>query len=322
MTHTFRFAVSALSLSLLAFPALAQNAPIRIGPGGSPYQTQSPADNAQLARQSARITDLEAELSELTGRIENLEFRLTQRERAYEDAMSANATLRDQIADLSERIDDLAASPARSGASASRSGVSNPFAENSPATSGPRSLSGNAEAGSRDDRVTTRFPSAASSEDDMEAELEGSASPSTRPQGSLGTLAASQLPGQAGPLFELGKNRLLSFDYDGAEDAFRAFLEEFGDDEQAGEANYWLGEVLYLQGDYAGSARFLTTFVRDYADDPRRGDGVVKLARALREVGETDQACAFLGRLKQVDPDASARTVEAANVQRQLAGCN
>ena len=156
----------------------------------------------------------------------------------------------------------------------------------------------------------------------MREEREAESLAGGQESGSLGTLPASDLPGEAGPLFELGKNRLLNFDYGGAEAAFRGFLDEFGEDPQAGEAHYWLGEILYHQGNYAGSARFLTTFVRDYPSDARRGEGVVKLARALREVGETEQACAFLGRLKQVDPDASARTVEAANVQSQLAGCN
>ena len=148
------------------------------------------------------------------------------------------------------------------------------------------------------------------------------ANPQSRlPEGSLGTLPASQLPGGAGPLFELGKNRLLNFDYDGAEKAFRSFLEEFGDDEQAGEAHYWLGEVLYQQGDFAGSARFLTSMLQDYPDDPRRGEALVKLARSLREVGEPARACAFLGRLDQVAPDASAVTKNLARVEQQRSKC-
>ena len=320
-----RSSIAALSVLLISAPALAQSAPIRIGPGGSTYTTDNDAQS-QMARQSTRITDLEAEISRLTGRIEQLEFRLTSREQAYQDAMETNRQLDERLIELNSRMSGLeqALKTPPTG-----SGALSPLTEDREPGAGPRDLSGGpafgnfselpdeASSGRNDTRRSFQ-----TSDAEMTAETSSSTSGRRLPEGTLGTLPASRLPGQAGPLFQLGKNRLLNFDYAGAERAFTQFLNEFGDEPEAGEAHYWLGEVLYQQGDYAGSARFLTTFVRDYTGDPRRGEGVVKLARALREIGQEDTACQFLSRLNQVDPNASERTIEAANVQRQLAGCN
>ena len=319
---------AALGLVLLSAPALAQsNAPIRFGDGGSSYQTDAEMQ-AQMARQSARIVDLESEISRLTGRIEQLEFRMVSSENAREQ-------LQEDFNRLNERIDTINARLAQGGSSVNTGQPRPSFQQVAPEVpTGPRNL----QTGDGSVRYTTpgrpetAVPNTAPGGPRALAGAPGTTTtqsstavvrgPDGRlPEGSLGTLPASQLPGEAGALYELGRNRLLNFDYAGAEQAFRAFLDAFGDDPQAGEVHYWLGEVLYQEGDYEGSARFLTSFVRDFPDDSRRADGVVKLARALVEVGDTTRACQFLARIDQIG-DVSARTMQAANVQEQLAGCN
>ena len=333
MKHARHSVLAALGLVLLSAPAMAQsNAPIRFGDGSSSYQTQQDMQD-QLSRQSARVVDLEAEISRLTGRIEQLEYRLSESENAREQ-------LQEDFRSLNERIDTINARLA-AGASSVNSGAATTgqprpsFQQVAPEVpTGPRNIQ------TRDGSVRYTQPgrpetAVPNTSPDGQAALSGGrattgstqTAPFTRgpdgrlPEGSLGTLPASQLPGEAGALYELGRNRLLNFDYTGAEQAFRAFLDEFGDDPQAGEVHYWLGEVLYQEGDCEGSARFLTSFVRDFPEDPRRADGVVKLARALVEVGDTNRACQFLSRIDQIG-DVSARTMQAANVQEQLAGCN
>ncbi len=297
----------------MSAPAFAQSAaPIRIGPGGSTYQTAEDTQSV-MARQTARITNLEAELSRLTGRIEELEFRLSASERAREEITQDYLSLNERIAALNERLNTTENSVLQ--------GTPRPsFQSNAPQvpSSDPRELMGSST-GSVSNSVDESPSFGFNTEDDVRLERD---SAGRLPEGSLGSLPASRLPGDAGALYETGRNRLLNFDYAGAEVAFRAFLDEFGEDPQAGEVHYWLGEVLYQEGDYAGSASFLTSFVRDFPDDPRRADGVVKLARALVETGDTQRACGFLGRIEQVDPNVSDRTLQAANVQSQLAGCN
>ena len=142
------------------------------------------------------------------------------------------------------------------------------------------------------------------------------------PEGSLGTIPASALPGEAGPLFALAKSKLIQFDYAGAEEAFRAFLERFGDDPQAGEAHYWLGESLYQQKAYADSGAAYTTMIRSYPDNPRAPDALVKLARAMRLIGDKEKACLALGTLPSRYPNASGVTRDLAAVERTKSGCD
>lgn len=141
------------------------------------------------------------------------------------------------------------------------------------------------------------------------------------PQGSLGTLPASALPGEAGPLFAEAQSRLLKFDYEGAEVAFEAFLEQFGDDPQAPQARYWLGEVLYQQGAYAESGAAFTDMLRAAPDDARAPEALVKLARSLRLVGEPAKACTALATLTKRYPNASTVTRDLARVESVRSAC-
>jgi len=309
----FRFAVCALGLSMTSLPVLAQSAPIRMGNPSSAY-TQQDNTQAQISRQIARMGELEAQLSQLTGRIETLEYRLGQAEADREELAEDNRDLRDRMAELEKRLENQSTRNVTSQSSREPSPLGSDRAGNGAVwTNGSGASNREENSGPRN---LTPGANSANTSDTSSAGSSG-----RLPEGTLGTIPAAALPGNAGALFELGKSRLISFDYEGAEVAFREFLNEFGDDPQAGEAYYWLGEALYQQEDYAGSARFLTTMVQDYTDDPRRGEALVKLARSLRELGETGRACAFLQRLGDVDPNASTATRERAQLEMQRSSC-
>jgi tol-pal system protein YbgF len=141
------------------------------------------------------------------------------------------------------------------------------------------------------------------------------------PEGSLGTLPASQLPGEAGPLFALARQRLLQLDYQGAQEAFQSFIDKFGNDRQAGEAHFWLGEALHQQGAFAESATAYTTLIRSFPDDERAPDALARLARAMRLIGDTQRACQALDQLPRRYPNASRTVREMAAVERTRSGC-
>lgn len=317
MTHLIRTSLFALSVAVLSGSAFAQNAPIRVGPGGAQYQT-GPTAEQLMARQAARITDLEEQLSRLTGRIEQMEFRLAERENAYEDALEANQDLREQMADINGRLRALETRPTPSASrnSGPTTQRDTPFGS---VVSSSRTTTSSSEPEQRP-RVISRYPAETSNTGGPRALTPGAAASQT-PSTQSGL--AMRLPGDANELFEHGKTRLLMSDHAGAEIAFETFLEQFPEDNRQGEAHYWIGEALYLQGNYDGSAQYLKTFVHDFSSDPRRADGVVKLARALTEIGEEGQACQYLDRIPDL-PAASVtdRTRDAAAVQRRNAGCS
>lgn len=310
MKTCFISLIAVSSLAVMVQPSLAQqsSAPIRMGQTST--QVALEQTDAVMSQQAARIGSLEAELQNLTGRIQTMQFQIGQAEQARTDLERENQKLSERLARLEGQVEAMS----RQSQSVSRDLLNRPLP--SPETSG------------RSDSTVMTNPSGGTwtrnlppTQNDPEPRqiVERPAKPSS---GSLGTIPASALPGDSGAMFAMGKNRLIAFDYSGAEVAFRAFLETFGDDPQAGEAHYWLGEALYHQGDFAGSARFFTDLLKNYPDDPRRGEGLVKLARSLREVGETSRACTFLSRLDDVDPNASTVTRQRVLQEQQRSNCS
>jgi len=288
--------------------------------------------NAELR---ARMTGIESDKAQLNGKVETLEFLLSQSrdeinrmqtddaelerlitrlERRLSDQEKTIADLNRQVASLQPEPAFLAPGPAQAtpdaGADTFDESGSGDLVDDSATdpASGPTRIVRRVEA----DTATIQ-----SADERTQTDPDGQA----LPQGSLGTLSASALPGEAGPLFGEAKSRLLQFDYAGAEEAFRAFLARFGDDPQAGEAQYWLAEVLYQQEAYAESGAAYTDMIRSYPDDPRAPEALAKLARSMRLVGDTEQACNALNLLPQRYPNASGVTRNLAAGERVRSGC-
>ena len=266
----------------------------------------------RLTSQTRRIQQLEQDMTVLKSRLGQTEQGLTDLMAAPEaeaeeisasTRLSAPANQAEQITGVNPDGPEAATQPASGElsqpvsrtSSASSEGPAQPVAESAETSAMP---AGTNDAGS-----------VSASEIDL-------------PQGSLGSIPASALPGEAGPLFALAKSRLLQFDYAGAEEAFRAFLGQFGDDPQAGEAQYWLAEVLYQQEAYPEAGQAYTTMIRSFPDDPRAPEALAKLARSMRLVGDTEQACAALDLLPTRYPDASGVTRSLAAGERVRADCD
>lgn len=321
-------ALAAAATLLVAAPAFSQ-API--SQGRTSATTQLQASNADLR---IKLVDLETENARLTGEVEELRFLLNQSREQIEGMQADDQEIARQLKLLNSKINQLSnkVSELESGGSSSRftSGSTAPSASGSTGTtttirrtvttdaSGPKNISGTST-------NRTPVPTEAGAAEAAGAGVVPSpitVSSDTPPQtGSLGTISASNLPGAAGPLFAEAKLRLTQFDHAGAEEAFRAFLEQFADDPQAGEAQYWLGETLYQQGAYAEAGAAYTLMIQKYPDDLRAPDALVKLARAMRLVGESERACAALSALPQRYPDASAVTKNLAAVEATRASC-
>lgn len=260
-------------------------------------------ENADLR---VSLNDLRAEVATLNGKVETLEFLLGQSRDEINRMQDDDRQIGELLSEAETRFDAMEARIAELEASLAAAAVASP-------------LAGTGEDRAPADEVAPPAGPATT------ATIAQSATPSPAgdpPQtGSLGTISAADLPGEAGALFSEAKSRLLQFDYAGAEAAFRAFLDRFGDDPQAGEALYWLGEVLYQQEAYVDSGRAYTEMIQTYPDDPRAPDALVKLARSMRLVGETERACAALDALPQRYPDASSVTRNLAAVERTRSGC-
>ena len=327
-------AIAAAATLFVAVPSIAQ-APISQGRTSNMTQLQS--NTAELR---VKVIDLEAENARLYGEIESLQFRLNQSLETIErmqndDVELANQlkTLNGRISQLGRRVKALENAP-RSPGSSTNADVSDGSARTSKAVrrtvttspSGPRKITGAGSTRTVTSNDTSDFGEAPS--DQAQTSSNGGderriVTTGTQPAqtGSLGTLPASNLPGAAGPLFAEAKLRLTQFDHAGAEEAFRAFLDQFAEDPQAGEAQYWLGETLYQQGAYGEAGAAYTSMIQNYPNDMRAPDALVKLARAMRLVGESERACTALAALPERYPDASAVTKNLAAVEATRASC-
>lgn len=314
---------------VLAAPALSQAAPIRQGVTSGDLASQVANQTEQLQRANAQLRlqlgDMEREVAELTGKIETLEFLLGQTRDEINRMQGDDKAIGDTLRAIESRLDAMDR----------RMDSLNERIANVGTQAGSRTLSSVTEGGEQtitvrnaDGSVTRRVitpangETAADAASDAPSELTAAPTPQPLQTGSLGTISASELPGEAGPLFAEAKARLLQFDYAGAETAFAQFLTEFGEDDQAGEAQYWLGEVLFQQEKYVASGQAYTEMIRAYPNDPRAADALVKLARSMRLVGETERACAALDALPTRYPDASGVTRNLAAVERTRSGCD
>ncbi|MCF6328676.1 MAG: tol-pal system protein YbgF [Henriciella sp.] len=318
--------VLALLTATIVFtvPAEAQRRGAKITQGvtSSDFAATTDTLRAANAELGARLTGLEADRAELSGQVETLEFLLSQSRDQINDMQADDAEIGRLIGQLETRLsaqDSLIGSLEARLNSLEESSREMAFSrgEIEPGSEPASDLSNTVTTTSAPN-VTPGGPRSIV----RRTVTTSSAQPEPAPQGSLGTISASALPGEAGPLFAAAKSRLLQFDYAGAEAAFRSFLSQFGDDPQAGEAQYWLGEVLYQQEAYAESGQAYTQMIRQYPDDPRAPEALAKLARSMRLVGDTDKACNALDILPQRYPDASGVTKNLAAGERVRSSCD
>lgn len=122
--------------------------------------------------------------------------------------------------------------------------------------------------------------------------------------------------------YNYARSLLTKLDFDGAEQAFRAFIAEHGNDRLAGNAYYWLGETYYARNRFDDAARvFLDGFQR-FPDSPKAPDTLLKLAITLRSMKQPQEACATLGELKKRFPQVSQPIATRMAQEAKEAGCS
>jgi tol-pal system protein YbgF len=110
-------------------------------------------------------------------------------------------------------------------------------------------------------------------------------------------------------------------DYARAEAALREFLKRNPKDPLAGNAQYWLGESLYVRGDYQAAA---VEFMNGYTNYPKSNkgpDNLLKLGLAMANLNQNQGACTALSRIPREYPDAPENVRKAAQAERVKLKC-
>jgi tol-pal system protein YbgF len=136
---------------------------------------------------------------------------------------------------------------------------------------------------------------------------------------------ASAPPPEAGPsakqLYEQAYGYLLQRDYGAAEQAFETFLSRHAKDPLAGNAQYWLGESLYVRGQYRAAAGAFLKGYQNYAKSPKAPESLLKLAMSLQRLGQKDAACSSYSELTTKFPTLPAHVKSTAQSEQRKAGC-
>lgn len=142
--------------------------------------------------------------------------------------------------------------------------------------------------------------------------------------------AAPQLPAPAGASLPNGTPRqqydyafglLRQANYPAAEQALRAFVQRYPNDDLAGNAQYWLGKTYFVRENYVEAA---TAFAEGYKRYPRSGkaaDNLLELGMSLGNLKRTDEACLAFARLERDFPSAPSGIKERASAEKKRLGC-
>lgn len=113
--------------------------------------------------------------------------------------------------------------------------------------------------------------------------------------------------------YNYARQFLLRRDFASAEQAFSEFVSAHSEDPLAGNAQYWLGETFYVRGDYPTAARTFAEGFQRYPDSGKAPDNLLKLGMSLAQLGQSDDACITLKKLRVEYPDAPTSIVQRAD---------
>jgi len=263
--------------------------------GASAPATLAPNVAGQL---EVRLQQLEAEMQSLNGRYEEAAFQIGQ--------------LRDQLEKLAADMDfrlsrleqatgtGIGATPG--GPAATTSGSPASTASGSPSTTASGSLASTAS-GSRGTDLGAVQPA-----------------PAGTPQPTAGPVTLPE--GTAQEQYEFAFGLLRQADYAGAEQAFRQFLKAHGTHSLAANAQYWLGETLYVRNQFQEAAIAFAEGYQKFPKSNKAADNLLKLAMALGAINQREDACLALQQLGTEYRDASATIRRRADQERSRLRCS
>lgn len=122
-------------------------------------------------------------------------------------------------------------------------------------------------------------------------------------------------------LYEQAYGYLLQKDYRAAESGFEDFLRRHPSHQLAGNAQYWLGETLYVRGQYRAAAGAFLKGYQTYNRSSKAPETLLKLAMSLQRLGQKDAACSSFSELATKYPNPPAHVRSMAQAERQRSGC-
>jgi tol-pal system protein YbgF len=104
--------------------------------------------------------------------------------------------------------------------------------------------------------------------------------------------------------------------YERANAAFRDFLKKHPNSGYAGNAQYWLGESLYVSRRFKEAAGEFQRVLKNYPNSNKAPDAMLKLGYTWYELRQFDAAKAMLEQLRELYPNSTAARLAAKRLER------
>lgn len=152
--------------------------------------------------------------------------------------------------------------------------------------------------------------------------VRGAPMPQSTPEvQSLGTIPVDPESGNYQEDYDGALSHLRRGEHENAEKSLRMFLDNHGDSELAGNAQYWLGESYYVREMWRPAAQSFLICVQKFKSGLKAPDCMLKLGMSLASMGEKDKACKTLSEINRRFPDASQTIQQRARSERQRNNC-
>lgn len=241
-------------------------------------------------RQDEAIAAIQARIAELQDAHRASEARL----KALTDAHNAT---RGELTAASSRLDDMTATV--------------------------RSLNGTGETLAADLAAARRDLQAAQAQN---RELQDRLARIESAQAALAVAPAAPAPAAAAPsdpaaAFAAARTLMDAGKFAEAGDAFEAYTVAHTGQPNVAEANYWLGETLYVRENYGDAAQAYILALKNWPKSAWAPDALVKLSSSLIALKQPAEACKTLGEFTRRYPTASAPVKARARTARTAAKC-
>lgn len=127
--------------------------------------------------------------------------------------------------------------------------------------------------------------------------------------------------GSAQEQYDYAFNLLRQADYANAETAFAQFLKANPDHTLSANAQYWMGETLYVRNKFKEAAVAFAEGYQKYPKSNKAPDSLLKLALALSAMKANEDACAALGELQTKYKDAPATIKRRGEQEKNRLKC-
>ena len=116
-------------------------------------------------------------------------------------------------------------------------------------------------------------------------------------------------------------NLLTSGDYKGAEGALKEFIKISKDENLLSNSYFWLAETYYVRENFKDAAKNYLSLYQNHSDSSKAPSGLLKLGISLVKMGQLEQGCASLAKLRISYPETEQSILERGDIEIQRNGC-